>query len=295
MSDPVNDQGQQGEQQQVASDEGTAAIGPATRASVAARKLWRYFSLPKLLHILQSDALFFARLDQLNDPFEGFPTSAEYAEGRRILDSSIVRVVMDVATVALRSTAYVNCWSQFNFENASMWRAYGTDSGGVLIQTCFEKLRRALPDYVSLSRVQYVSDDFNENLADLKARVFRKLQCFSHEAEVRAVILDETATMRDAMDGRTNKGIIVPIELGLQNLVERIVIQPTAPEWIHGVVKDILRKYDISGEVLHPSILQVRKRRPGHRIHSLAKPASLSDRPISHLIDTDETSAVPPK
>ena len=174
-----------------------------------------------------------------------------------------------------------------------MWRSYGTESGGVLIQTCLEKLRHALPDYVSLSRVQYVSDDFNENPADLKSRVFRKLQCFSHEAEVRAAILDDTATLRDAMDGRTDKGRIVPIELGLQNLVERIVIQPTAPAWIHGIVKDVLHKYDISAEVLHPSILAVRKR-PWHRIHSiLSKPASLSDRPMSHLIDTDETSAAP--
>ena len=257
-------------------------------------RLWRYFSLPKLLHLLQSDALHFARLDQLDDPFEGFPTSTEYVETRRNVESSLLRPVMDVTTVALRSIAYVNCWSQFDFENALMWRAYGTDSGGVLIQTSLERLRHALPDYVLLSRVQYVSDDLNQNLADLKARVFRKLRCFSHESEVRAAILDDTATLRDAVDDRTGKGITIPIELGLQNLVERIVIQPTAPAWIHGIVKDVLHKYDISDDVLHPSILEVRKR-PWHRLHSiLAKPASLSDRPMSDLIDTDKASSAPP-
>ena len=193
-------------------------------------KLWRYFSLPKLLHLLQSNALYFARIDQFDDPFEGFQTSAEYVEARRSTD--IVRRVMDaVVTVSLRSATYVNCWSQFNFENASMWKTYGTDSGGVLIQTCFDKLRRALPSGVSLSSVRYVSDDFNDNLSsDLKARVFRKLQCFSHEMEVRAVILDDTATLRDIMDGHTDKGKIVPIGLGLQNLVERIVNTANRPD-----------------------------------------------------------------
>ena len=43
-------------------------------------RLWRYFSLPKLLHLLQSGALYFARLDQLDDPFEGFPTNTEYVD-----------------------------------------------------------------------------------------------------------------------------------------------------------------------------------------------------------------------
>ena len=76
-------------------------------------KLWRYFSLPKLLHFLQEKALYFARIDQLNDPFKGFPTSTEYVDVKRKA-SATAMTLMDVGTVALRSVAYVNCWSQFD-------------------------------------------------------------------------------------------------------------------------------------------------------------------------------------
>lgn len=36
--------------------------------------LWRYLDLPKYLSMLESNALFFCRLDMLNDPFEGSRT-----------------------------------------------------------------------------------------------------------------------------------------------------------------------------------------------------------------------------
>ena len=250
-------------------------------------KLWRYFSLPKLLHLIQNDALYFARIDQFDDPFEGFPTTTEYEE--MMQRGSLEQEIMDITlTLGIRSLTYVNCWSQFDFENASMWSTYGNDSGGVLVQTCFDKLRHALPDYVMVSMVRYVSDNVKEILSDLKDRAFRKLQCFSHEMEVRAAILDDTVTLRDALDGRTDKGKVVPIKFGLKNLVERIVIQPTAPTWIYETVESVLLEYGISGDVLHRSTLTVNER-PWYKVYeSLSKPDSRIDRPISQLIDTDK-------
>jgi hypothetical protein len=43
-------------------------------------RVWRYMDLAKFLWCLQHEALFFARLDRLGDPFEGYYTRI-HAEG----------------------------------------------------------------------------------------------------------------------------------------------------------------------------------------------------------------------
>ena len=74
--------------------------------------LWRYMDFPKFVSFLESSSLFFARADQLGDPFEGsysqvnFNTlteryPAEVAEGLRKAMPGLAR---------LRTNHFVNCW-----------------------------------------------------------------------------------------------------------------------------------------------------------------------------------------
>jgi len=45
--------------------------------------IWRYMTIAKLLSLLDNRALFFARLDKLNDPFEGSITKFQKKHRRR--------------------------------------------------------------------------------------------------------------------------------------------------------------------------------------------------------------------
>ena len=137
-------------------------------------KLWRYFDLPKLLALLQSGTLYFARIDQLSDPFEGYPTKEEST----LAANTLLDPVLGIQSHIIRNCAYASCWSQYDFENAAMWTTYGTTDGGVLIQTTLGTLADSFPPSVYLGQVRYVSDSANELSTPIQQpaeRMLRKL------------------------------------------------------------------------------------------------------------------------
>ena len=217
-------------------------------------KLWRYFSLPKLLHLLQTKALYFSRVDKFNDPFEGYPTTRE----SRLAANTLVDPVLKVQSRLIRKCTYASCWSQYDVENAAMWTTYGTAEGGVLVQTTFGKLASLLPSSVYLGKVRYISDNDNDlpvTAQNPEERMSRKLDYFVHEREVRAIKFDEDTLI----DQEGDTGKTVPIDL--VKLVETIIIQPTAPEWIHLTIEQLLEKYGVSFQVKQSALRVIRGRR----------------------------------
>ena len=51
------------------------ATHPMLETPPASSMLWRYMSLAKFLSFLQTSSLYFSRIDQLGDPFEGTLTT----------------------------------------------------------------------------------------------------------------------------------------------------------------------------------------------------------------------------
>ena len=219
-----------------------------------AAKLWRYFNLPKLLDLLQTQALYFSRVDKLNDPFEGYPTRKESS----VAANTLLDPILDVQSHLIRKCTYVSCWSQYDVENAAMWTTYGTADGGVLIQTTFSQLASLLPSSVYLGKVRYVSDNANELLAPAREpgeAMLRKLEYFVHEKEVRAITFDEDTPIDEVE--RTRIGITAKVEL--EDLVETIVIQPTAPSWVVTVIRRVLEKYGFSFKVRQSALTVIEK------------------------------------
>ena len=204
--------------------------------------LWRHLSLPKLLHLLQARALYFARVDQLSDPFEGYPTTREIRIASRTLLDPVLRIQSDL----IRKCAYVSCWSQYDSENAAMWTTYGATEGDVLVQTRFGRLASILPSSVFLGKVRYVPDSAEELSAPERKPaevMLRKMDHFVHEREVRAIAFDEDSPI----DGAAELGMTMPIDV--EELFEAIIVQPTAPNWIRLAVKRLSKQYGFSFNV----------------------------------------------
>jgi hypothetical protein len=218
-------------------------------------KLWRYMPLTKLVSMLDTRSLHFARADTLSDTFEGSgsratalidPRYAIYDERQR---NALLRFD--------RRCAAINCWHMKEHESAAMWDLYSND--GIAVQSTFERYVRALPQKdpqersggIYVGMVNYIDYD-REHFAvhgNSYSRFMHKRKSFSHEREVRGVIVqvatddrlewDEEVDaqqigLRIVKPGVRPDGIVVNINVEL--LVERIYVAPTTPDWAFNAI-----------------------------------------------------------
>jgi hypothetical protein len=202
-------------------------------------KVWRYLDLPRFIWLLSTGGLAFARVDSLEDPFEGSVPPSVYEEWKRRHPDLIA-----TARRGLRKQAFVSCWHANNTESEAMWRLYCGSHDGIALQTTYEKLDASLPRGVFLGQVSYLDYECDTDPPrDTLALLMRKRQAFEHEHEIRALIWPPEAP-----------GEIVPRDLGedthvinvrwqAQDFLDRIYVSPYAEEWYRDVVVSLLQKY----------------------------------------------------
>ena len=192
--------------------------------------IWRYFSLPKLLHTLQKKSLFFPSVSMLEDPWEGHWTEDEFqnviATFKKLPDFDLdwANVIREVN----KKSTFVSCWHQSDHESAAMWTTYGTEGIGVkstvgALKSAFEVEERP----IGIAVVRYT--DQLPDVPPLTQAVFRKRPSFEHEHEIRAVCFDSSAQ---------EDGIHVRVEL--EKLVQGIYVSPRAPLWLRAVLREVL-------------------------------------------------------
>src|SRR5688572_10391405 len=120
-------------------------------------RIWRYIDLPRFVHLLETRRLYFPRLDQLDDPFEGSLSKAEYENWKEIAekgerDGTIPAEwkgkYMDVLLAnarRARRAIYVNCWHANAGESEAMWKLYSRGGPGIAIQSTYDRLVHVLP------------------------------------------------------------------------------------------------------------------------------------------------------
>lgn len=235
-------------------------------------KLWRYMDLAKFLSLLESNSLFFTRLDHFVDPFEGalgvieneeawarkekerlkqwFKVEDKYAKRSSDdcdLDTKATQYLNGYRDKLKdwRTCNYVSCWHKSDYESEAMWQLYTRDGKqGIAIQTTFERLYHSLQSelYFDFGLVNYV--DYNEhnngnsnkrfNLFDA---MWYKRKSFEHEKEFRIIVTDDCKlAYRDF-----NKSIRVNLNL----LIENVYISPQADTWYVELVQKVIRKYGL--------------------------------------------------
>ena len=185
--------------------------------------LWKYLDFTKFVSLLNSASLYFARADQLLDPYEGSYPLTDHEQ--------------------VRKQAFLNCWHQSEYESAAMWELYAQKNEGLAIVSTFDKLAESFAkdnghdiffgqiNYIDYSLIKKPSSD------PIKPFAYKR-KSFEHEKEVRAII-----HCRDTNKCRY-KGIFIPIKIG--RVIDRIYVAPYAEDWVVDLVKSLLAKYSLA-------------------------------------------------
>lgn len=239
-------------------------------------KVWRYLDVAKFLALLQKKKLYFCRIDQLGDPFEGSTSQAnkkreDYIRNNRMKDPDLEKFrdlpdnefeqIINTISFSRRdekTSCYVNCWHINEIESFAMWSLYSNSPESICIQTTYKKLSNSLPDWVFIGLIQYI-DYKNEIIPDgnILSAVMRKRKSFEHEREVRALIWSKLGA---AVGGDEAREIIdgdgANLAIDLNTLIENIYVNPTSPGWFHEVIQSTASSFGLTASV-HQSELAV--------------------------------------
>ena len=242
--------------------------------------IWRYTDLAKLLSIFERSALFFPRLDKLEDRFEGYYTKTVLALEKlkfEDLPSELRDQIPDEQTLLAmkgnqkrirefakeqREITFVNSWYCNQHESAAMWAQYLRTQEGIAIESSYRRLTESLRDYkdfeVFVGLVKYIdyesdSIPFGNSLSP----VMCKRKSFEHERELRAVIWTLQHGKNDS--GPANKfkgesGIYVPVDVA--GLIERVYVCPTAQTWVRKLIDSLVKRFGHKFPVVQSSLAE---------------------------------------
>lgn len=221
-------------------------------------RIWRYMDLPKFISMMDERSLYFTRSDRFTDPFEGsvplpnVSARLKYLETNG-MDDDHYREWCD--SEKWRQYVAVNCWHMNEHESAAMWNLYG--ASGIAVQSTYERLRDSIVDTetVFIGCVEYL--DYSKDQipgGNLLAPFLFKRKSFEHERELRACIWKPPirAGKADWTLVTIDHGCHVAVEL--PQLVQRIFVAPSAPQWFVRIVKSTVQKFGFDFQVLHSGL-----------------------------------------
>jgi len=202
--------------------------------------LWRYFDLARYLDLLIREKLFFANIENLEDPYEGLMTPP--------------------ATQAPSPSRLTICsWHNSAEENYAMWKIYAPGSAGLAIRTSFERLKACFNKTekpVCIGKVAYYDQQHTKDTAsdDPLPLALRKRSIYAFEKEVRCCYLPQSSEVGDG-EGTSGKfnGIYIPVDL--DQLIDRVYISPYAPAWFRDLVVGINNKFLLKKPIVHSDVL----------------------------------------
>ncbi|HMG48494.1 MAG TPA: hypothetical protein VK614_13685 [Allosphingosinicella sp.] len=214
-------------------------------------------SFAKLLAMLQKNALYLPRVDELVkiDPFEGSVPrryEAERIAAKRFkpvreaklrVSAEAVRKVMLLRAAMHRKErekTFVSCWYCAEHDSDAMWRLNGVGGdGSVAVRTTAGRLRDALPEWAYIGRVSY--KDYETAVfptCECWSPFFHKRDCFAHEKEVRVLVnpsVDNTGI--EGVLGQ--KGLEIPMDMN--SLLTAIHVSPASQPWFLAAVTCAVR------------------------------------------------------
>jgi hypothetical protein len=242
--------------------------------------IWRYMDVARFLGLIYEKKIYFARLHELGDPWEGARSDSDPMFFR---DPEYVRPA--VQDFNLRPL--ISCWHENEGESVAMWKLYVSGREGVAVKTTVARLGRfaSADRELKIGRVEYRDiDDLehrakallfeygiytrDDTVSPVERALFRKNKGFGHEQEVRAVRYDPHydangaiwATTLDGMSphleadrGETDRGQNVEGDLSL--LIERIVVSPEFPQWAFGSLQKAVDAAGVRVRVESSSLL----------------------------------------
>jgi len=219
--------------------------------------LWRYMDVGRFIALALDRKLYFARLHELDDPWEG---ARPFGLRKRMVEMvGESGPIYDYYRIAA-SEAVVSCWHENDRESVAMWRLYTSGSEGVAVKSTVGRFKRSVAQEgraVTIAKVQYIDHGIDDDgLApeiDMLSPIFCKRRSYEHEHEVRAIISIPDEVERQiaiskippalvgepaASSALGDRGLAVPVDLSA--LVERIVASPHFPSWAMAALQQVI-------------------------------------------------------
>jgi len=197
--------------------------------------IWRYMSFTKFAWMIATKSLYFSRLDQLKDEWEGLiATTPENIESRK----------------HIRFNSYINSWHINDVESDAMWKLYGPPGETIAIKTTvgylIESLESGLPVYVG--RINY--DEQRVPEGNLYWPVIFKRKPFEHENELRLCISSPFGdNLPDSCGTEPSKGIVskrspksISVYTQLNKLIREVVTCPDAKDYLRESIDYIVKR-----------------------------------------------------
>lgn len=222
----------------------------------------KYMDLLRFVSLLQRQALFFCRLDKLEDKFEGTIAKANHKVRRNwykhtnsitapLSDAEIEEKIAEQYAFEEKMKALhcVNCWNRKSTESAALWKIYSDFNKGVMLKSSISNVTKALAETdkeIQLTEIRYL--DYNtEYMPDGNTNypMLHKQKAYSYEDEVRLIyqIMPPTGWEHDWNKEEVEEGFY--IKTNLSDLIDEIVISPYSPKWFFELIKGIMEKYSI--------------------------------------------------
>ena len=216
--------------------------------------IWRYMDFAKFVAMLESESLWFSRMDCLGDPFEGSTPKAELDYWESLRNENPEK--KDVAdhnedmfrTMAgySRQNTYVNCWHINEHESDAMWQLYSKVEASIAVRSSFALFREVLPAEVDLGIVKYIDYETEKvPLGNIISYCMHKRKSFEHERELRALIwgLGVNAKTREPKWPVETGASGIEVAVDLTGLISEIVLAPSSPKWFEQLVRSVVKRY----------------------------------------------------
>jgi hypothetical protein len=245
------------------------------------RTVWRYMPFSKFISLLTYQAIWFSKLNILQDTFEGMiPVESKRAmrtehqefKSWPILNTPEFHRQIDAWADDNendgRELYVVSCWFLGEHTSERMWGEYGGTTEAVAIKSTIGRLADNIfvPRDEQLSHIGLVSyiDFASHRMSSYEAsqtieRAFLKdKQRFSHEQEVRIVTMSLKTTSCVSMEGNRyaaeevsgkhmnnfeNPGLYIGVRL--DRLITEVAVARNAQDWFEKLVKRILELMSI--------------------------------------------------
>lgn len=228
--------------------------------------IWRYLDFTKLVSLIDSQRLFFPRVDTFDDAFEGSISAATRA-AREKFWSGLEQEQRDARlrdmqrmTESSPSWMYASCWNLSEVESAALWGLYVQPASGVAIRSTYRRLiqsitspgpdRTGAPCPLWVGKVSYIDYDSDPIPGGNTLYPFvHKRRSFEFESELRAMTWSRSP---EAKIESSPLGLRVAVDLN--ELISAIHVSPTAPEWFASLVRSVVDQYGCVAPV-HQSAL----------------------------------------
>jgi hypothetical protein len=212
--------------------------------------IWRYTTLGKLIALLEGSELYFARLDTLDDPFEGAFTNVEpdfKADAPFTLEQ--YKILRRGVYVSGRSMLYVNCWHANEYESAAMWQLYSLSGEGLAIRSTVGRLKESFDREEGKNEQVYVGSvaylDYEREFIPMNTiftPALRKRKSFEHEREIRCLAMRIAGG--ELLVAKQPEGIAAKVDV--KTLMDRLYVAPGAPEWYARAVAAVCKRFDLA-------------------------------------------------